>query len=298
MRAFPLVVLTLALASLPAMAQVAPASQQPTPQATMAEDCVVAAGSDIQAASACAPKTGDAVAETPPAASVPAPTPDTPQATIEATQAGNAAPTTAGDTPAQAPASGNAAAQPPTQAEHVAHGARAEQRQLDVARALPAPCAQRLPEILVAIRQGGIGGGVEDAADAERGVEHEASQRLPRLLGLALQQRVERGHRLAEIGEEVAHAQPHRPRHHRHVGVGQWLGDAAVDRVVEAVHLAVEAFPRVVAVLHFGRRRQGGIGDRVVVLGAVQRGVIELGLRGLLRGCVAGSRRLCSRVFG
>jgi phospholipid-binding lipoprotein MlaA len=117
MRAFPLVVLTLALASLPAMAQVAPASQQPTPQATTAEDCVVAAGSDIQAASACAPKTGDAVAETPQAASVPAPTPDTPQAAIEATQAGNAAPTTAGDTPAQAPASGNAAAQPPTQAE-------------------------------------------------------------------------------------------------------------------------------------------------------------------------------------
>ena len=117
MRAFPLLVLTLALASLPAMAQVAPASQPPTPQAATAEDCVVAAGGDIQGASACAPKAGDAVAGTPQAASVAAAAPDTPQATTEAAQAGNVVPIAAGDAAAQAPASDNTAAQPPTQAE-------------------------------------------------------------------------------------------------------------------------------------------------------------------------------------
>jgi phospholipid-binding lipoprotein MlaA len=117
MRAFPLVALTLLLASLPATAQLAPASSQPARQATAPQECVVAAGGDIQAASACVPGTGDAVAPTAQSAPMPAATPDAPQAT-EAAQAGSVAPASAeGASSAQAPVPGNAAAQPPTQAE-------------------------------------------------------------------------------------------------------------------------------------------------------------------------------------
>jgi phospholipid-binding lipoprotein MlaA len=118
MRAFPLVALTLVLASLPAMAQLAPAAQQPTPQAATTQDCVMAAGEDIQAASACAPKADTVVAETPrQTASAPVAAPEASQATTEAAQAGNVAPASTEDATAQAPASGDAAAQQPTQAE-------------------------------------------------------------------------------------------------------------------------------------------------------------------------------------
>jgi phospholipid-binding lipoprotein MlaA len=118
MRAFPLVVLTLALVSLPALAQVAPASQQsasqqPTSRAATAQDCVVAAGGDIQAASACAPKADETVAPTPQPASA---APDAPQATAEAAQGSSVAPTPASDAPMQAPAAGEPVTQP-TQAE-------------------------------------------------------------------------------------------------------------------------------------------------------------------------------------
>src|SRR3546814_1193825 len=98
------------------------------------------------------------------------------------------------------------------QAEGVAHRARAEQRQLDVARSLPAPHAQRLAEVLALVGQLRVAGRVEDAADAQRAVEGEAPQRLRRLLRLALQQGVERAARLDQVVEEVAHAQPARDR--------------------------------------------------------------------------------------
>jgi phospholipid-binding lipoprotein MlaA len=65
MRALSLVVLTLALASQPALAQLAPAASQPVPQATAPENCVVGAGADSQAAPDCAP---DANAAAEPAA--------------------------------------------------------------------------------------------------------------------------------------------------------------------------------------------------------------------------------------
>src|SRR3546814_10591324 len=74
------------------------------------------------------------------------------------------------------------------QAEGVAHRARAEQRQLDVARSLPAPHAQRLAEVLALVGQLRVAGRVEDAADAQRAVEREAPQRRRRLLRLPLRQ--------------------------------------------------------------------------------------------------------------
>jgi phospholipid-binding lipoprotein MlaA len=115
MRAFPLVALTLALASLPAMAQVAPASQQPMPPAATADDCIATAGDDIQAAAACAPNTGDAAAETPQAASAAASAANAPQATTAAAQDASVA--AEGAATQEAPASGDTAAEPPTQAE-------------------------------------------------------------------------------------------------------------------------------------------------------------------------------------
>src|SRR5690606_37009403 len=55
-------------------------------------------------------------------------------------------------------------------------------------------------------------------------------------------------------------------------------GDRLVDAVVESRHAAVQRCPRVVAGRQFGRRRQGRIGDRVVDLAAIDRGVVDLGL--------------------
>src|SRR5690606_32370710 len=119
------------------------------------------------------------------------------------------------------------------QAEAVAQRARAEQRQLDVARGLPAPDAERLPEILAAVGDLRVAGRIEEAADAERAVDQETAQRLPGFLRLALQQRVQCAERLAQVVEEVADAEPRRARYRGHVRFRQRLGDGAVDRVVE-----------------------------------------------------------------
>ncbi|KIQ96202.1 hypothetical protein TI01_2284 [Lysobacter sp. A03] len=147
---------------------------------------------------------------------------------------------------------------------HVAHGARTEQRQLDVARLLPAPHAQGLAEVLAAAIQLGVAGRIENAGDAKCGVEHEPSQGLSGLAGLSLQKSVDGGDRLAEVAEEIAHSQPHRARRYRHVEPRQRSRDRAIDRVVEAVHRPVVALPRVVNAGHLCGRRQGGVGDGII----------------------------------
>jgi hypothetical protein len=143
-----------------------------------------------------------------------------------------------------------------------------------------------LAEVLALVRNLGGGGGVENAADTQGAVEQEAADALPGLFGFALQQGVHRADRLAEVVEEIAHAQAHRARHHAHIGVGQRFGEAAVHRIVEPVDLAIEFLPRVVGHGLHGRRRQGGVGDRVVgFLLRVDRLEIALGigLRGIGR---------------
>ena len=117
MRAFPLVVLILALASLPAAAQVVPAPQ-PSQQAATAPDCVVIRGGDGHTTTACAPAEDDA--GMPQSASAAA---ATAQAALQATapaeqveQADGTAPVAADAAPAPA-TDATAAQQQPTQAE-------------------------------------------------------------------------------------------------------------------------------------------------------------------------------------
>lgn len=116
MRALPLVVLTLALAPLPAMAQLAPAPPLAQQGAT-ARDCVLVRGGDGRATTACAPALGDA--GTPQSAAAASATAQAaPQANASSEQAepvdtaapvADAAPATAADA--------SAAQQAPTQAE-------------------------------------------------------------------------------------------------------------------------------------------------------------------------------------
>ena len=117
MRAFPLVVLSLALASLPAMAQVVPAPPLAR-QAGAASDCVVIRGGDGRATTACTPAM-DAAGTPHPASAAAEAAPAAPQTSAAAAQAeavDAAAPPTTDAAPAAA-ADATAAQQPPTQAE-------------------------------------------------------------------------------------------------------------------------------------------------------------------------------------
>ena len=145
-----------------------------------------------------------------------------------------------------------------SQAEHIAHGTRAEERQFHVARTTPAPGTQGLSEVFIATRHHRLAGRIEQATDAQRAVHQEAAEAVPRVGTTALQQLVGDGHRRTQVAEEVADAGTREARHHMRIGGGQGTGHAAVDRVVELVDLAVERFPRIV-----GRRTAGVAGAAI-----------------------------------
>ena len=171
------------------------------------------------------------------------------------------------------------------QAEHITHGAGTEERQLDVARATPAPCTQRLAEVFLAVGDHRLAGRIEQATDTQRRVHQEATQRVPGIIRTALQQLVDDRYRRAQVAEEVAHTGAGKAWHHVGVSRRQRSRDGIVDRHVEPVHLAVERFPRVV-----GHR----VASRTV--GAVQRVeiIVAAGLRSGSRG-TGSSRRVRGR---
>ena len=74
----------------------------------------------------------------------------------------------------------------------------------------------------------------------------ESGRGCPGIGTAVLQQLVGDGHRCPQVAEEVADAGAGEARHYVGIGRGQRTGNAAVDRVVELVHLAVERFPWVV----------------------------------------------------
>ena len=71
-------------------------------------------------------------------------------------------------------------------ADHIPHGARAKQRQLDIARVLPTPDAQGLAEVLAALGHLFGAGRIEQAADTDGGVDQETSQGIPGVITAAL----------------------------------------------------------------------------------------------------------------
>src|SRR6266851_1032402 len=129
--------------------------------------------------------------------------------------------------------------------EAVAHRARAQNRQQEIGAVANAPAAQCLAEILVVLLDPHVGRHIVNAQQPDGAVEGEARQVLHAVLELALQQVVDADEKVGDVGKEIAHpaadllvqqiaiSRRHRP------------GDRLVDRFVEFVNAAVEAFERI-----------------------------------------------------
>src|SRR5690554_4540611 len=144
----------------------------------------------------------------------------------------------------------------------VTQGARPQEGEHQVAGLLPPPYRQSLAEVLVASGDLHVGGEVPEAADAHRGVDHEAREGDAGVAGLALQQAVERRARLAQIGEDVADPGLHRLGRHRPIAPGHRLEYRPVHDVVEGEDPAIEALPGIIRVALLDGRRAGTAGQQ------------------------------------
>ncbi len=111
-----------------------------------------------------------------------------------------------------------------------------------------APLAQRLAEIFVVLVEAGRRGRVEQAPEAQRGIQQEAGGVVTRGGQLALQAVVDQRGDGVEVGEEIAHAGADETRHHLHVGARGGTKDGAIQRVIDLERSAVESLPGIARV--------------------------------------------------
>jgi len=104
------------------------------------------------------------------------------------------------------------------------------------------------PKSIVVALDAGLGGDVEQAAQAEHGVDAETHQVLAGFLGAQLEQRIEGRPQVAQVGEEIVHTGAHWLWGDLHIGRGHRPDHRRVDRVVEAVYATVEGLQRIARV--------------------------------------------------
>jgi hypothetical protein len=124
------------------------------------------------------------------------------------------------------------------------------------------PHADGLAEILLGRRHAEFLGDVEDAEDADGGVDQEAGDGLRRARRLALGHLVDRRHRLAEILHDIADPALDRLGHPEFVGHRDRPDDQHVDRAVDREHEPVGDLQRIPRLAGFlaGARTQAGRG--------------------------------------
>ncbi len=111
---------------------------------------------------------------------------------------------------------------------------------------------ESLAEVGVVLLEIDAVGDLEEAEDADGGVDREAPDRRSGIAEIALQQVVHRDHRFAEIFEEVAAHRADRLRHDETIDLRDRHHDPGVEEVVEAEHEPVEPFEGVAAGVRVG----------------------------------------------
>ena len=118
---------------------------------------------------------------------------------------------------------------------------------------------ERLAEVFVVVVDAELAGDVENAEEPEHGVGGKAHRILHREFGLALQHVVDRRPGIGGVVEDVADAAPHELRHHLGIAGGNGLQKVLVKRFVEREDLAVPVLPgiepRAGAAAGLGQRR-------------------------------------------
>ncbi|MNQ90928.1 hypothetical protein D3C85_1062890 [compost metagenome] len=128
----------------------------------------------------------------------------------------------------------------------ITHGAGPEERQHQVGAAVYAPITHGLAEVLIVALQAHVGSDVEEAEQAEAGVEDQAACVDAGIVELGLEQVVGQVAHVADIAEDIVDAVFEELRGHRLVALGDGLQRIGIEGIVEAEHGTVEALPGVI----------------------------------------------------
>src|SRR5262249_26022259 len=115
-----------------------------------------------------------------------------------------------------------------------------------------APDKQRLAEIALFAAEAGLGGDIEQPADAERRIDHKAAGGDAGTVQFALQRVVDEEDRLLHVVEGAAHRVAALFRDHRDVDLGHRLEQDAVEKQVEVEDFAVQRLERIVGLFERG----------------------------------------------
>ncbi|MNM99320.1 hypothetical protein D3C81_1118750 [compost metagenome] len=128
----------------------------------------------------------------------------------------------------------------------ITQGAWPQQRQHHVRAAADTPVAQRLTEVFVIALQAHFRADINDAQQAEGGVENDSCGINACGTRFGLQDIVGQVAHIADITEEVVNAVFDKLRRHVLVALGQGFERVSVEHIVELVNRAVDAFPRII----------------------------------------------------
>ncbi len=130
-------------------------------------------------------------------------------------------------------------------AEQVAVVAGAEERQHQEPAFAHAPVAQGLAEVLVVLDQADPVADVDQSADTPDAVDHEAPGIGRALAELGLEEIVDDGGRIDQVGEEIGDAFARPARGDGDIALGRRLQHVLVGLGVEAPHRPVDRFERI-----------------------------------------------------
>ena len=125
----------------------------------------------------------------------------------------------------------------------IAHGAWTQEWNDHIRTAAQAPIAKGLAEVFVVALQPHLGTDVEEAAQAERGVDDQARCVDARGMGLELQHIIDRVGDIAQIAEDIVDTIFEELRGDGLITLGQWLEGIGVEGIVELEDRSVDRFP-------------------------------------------------------
>ena len=117
-----------------------------------------------------------------------------------------------------------------------------------------AALAQGDAEIIVVIGDAELAGDIDQPADADGGIDHDAAEGVGGLVAIALQHVIGQHHRRIQVGEGIVDAVAHRLGHRVAIDFGDRAGDGMVQLDVEIEDVAIGLFPGII----LGQRLRAG----------------------------------------
>ncbi len=130
---------------------------------------------------------------------------------------------------------------------------RTPERQNHVGARRDTPNREGLTPVFLMLPEPDPGGGIEQPPQPDGRIDDDTTEIAGARFHLALQQIVDRIAHIVEVAKYIADPAPQKPRRHGPVTLCHRLQNLAVGEIIEGLHLSIERFQGILAVL--GQRR-------------------------------------------